>query len=159
MPKKNNGLGRGLDSLIPSDFYDEDFDSNSSESLEDVLNDKEEKTVETKVEKPIKEDINKEAKEDKKPEVISEDTEVDTKVNQDESDDLDDDLVQEHVNEVLEIVKKNPRITLWSVRSSAVFRYLRKTKPEFSISKEASSLIDEAVSKKYPDIWELFKDI
>lgn len=162
MPKKNNGLGRGLDSLIPSDFYDEDFDSNSSESLEDVLNDKEEKAVETKVEKPKENKKDKEVKEDKKPKVISEDTEdteVDTKVNQDESDDLNDDLVQEHVNEVLEIVKKNPRITLWSVRSSAVFRYLRKTKPEFSISKEASSLIDEAVSKKYPEIWELFKDI
>ncbi|MGN1363569.1 MAG: AAA family ATPase [Methanobrevibacter sp.] len=158
MPKKNNGLGRGLDSLIPSDFYDEDFDSNSSESLEDVLNDKEEKAVETKVEKPKEDKKDKEVKEDKKPKVISEDAE-DAEVNQDESDDLNDDLVQEHVNEVLEIVKKNPRITLWSVRSSAVFRYLRKTKPEFSISKEASSLIDEAVSKKYPEIWELFKDI
>mgnify|MGYP003298354371 CR=1 FL=1 len=47
-----------------------------------------------------------------------------------------------HVKEVKEIVNKNPRITLWSARSSAVFRYLRKTEPEFSISKEASTLID-----------------
>ena len=35
MAKK--GLGKGLDSLIP-DFYDEDFDSNSTKSLEDILN-------------------------------------------------------------------------------------------------------------------------
>ena len=63
-----------------------------------------------------------------------------------------------HVDEVKEIVNKNPRITLWSARSSAVFRYLRKTEPEFSISKEASTLIDEAVSKKYPEIWALFDD-
>ena len=61
-----------------------------------------------------------------------------------------------HVDEVTQIVDKNPRITLWSSRSAAVLRYLRKTEPEFSISKEASTLIDEAVSKKYPDIWELF---
>ena len=32
------GLGKGLDSLIPN-FYDEDFDSNSTQSLEDMLND------------------------------------------------------------------------------------------------------------------------
>ena len=66
---------------------------------------------------------------------------------------------QENVAEVLDIVDKNPRITLWSSRSAAVFRYLRKTEPEFSISREASILIDEAVSKKYPDIWDLFEDL
>lgn len=65
---------------------------------------------------------------------------------------------QENVAEVRQIVEKNPRITLWSSRSSAVFRYLRKTEPEFSISKEASILIEEAVSKKYPEIWKLFED-
>ena len=69
-----------------------------------------------------------------------------------------DSVVQKHVEEVLEIVRKNPRITLWSVHSSAVFRYLRKTQPEFSISNEASSLIDEVVSQKYPEIWQLFED-
>ena len=44
-------------------------------------------------------------------------------------------------------------------RSAAVFRYLRKTEPEFSISREASILIDDAVSKKYPEIWDLFEDL
>ena len=66
--------------------------------------------------------------------------------------------VKEHVAEVKEIVDKNPRITLWSSRSSAVFRYLRKTEPEFSISKEASKLIEDAVAKKYPEIWALFDE-
>lgn len=56
-------------------------------------------------------------------------------------------------------VEKNPRITLWSARSAAVLRYLKKTQPEFSISKEASELIEGAVQEKYPEIWELFKDI
>ena len=67
-------------------------------------------------------------------------------------------IQKEHVEEVKRIVNKNPRITLWSSRSSAVFRYLRKTEPEFSISKEASLLIEEAVSKKYPEIWALFDE-
>jgi hypothetical protein len=74
---------------------------------------------------------------------------------------VDDEVVDEdiNINEVLEIIEKNPRITLWSARSAAVLRYLRKTRPEFSISKEASELIDEAVSKKYPEIWDLFDNI
>jgi len=63
------------------------------------------------------------------------------------------------IEEVKEIIEKNPRITLWSTKSSAVFRYLRKTRPEFSISKEASELIDQAVSEKYPEIWKLFEDL
>ena len=67
-------------------------------------------------------------------------------------------IQEEHIAEVKQIVDKNPRITLWSSRSSAVFRYLRKTEPEFSISKEASVLIEEAVAKKYPEIWALFDD-
>ncbi len=68
----------------------------------------------------------------------------------------DDDI---RVQEVIREVKKNPRVTLWSARSAAVLRYLKKTQPEFSISKEASSLIEQAVREKYPDIWELFSEL
>ena len=183
MPRK--GLGQGLDSLIP-DFYDEDFDSNSTQSLEDMLNDIEEKTPEEEKSNGEKKNIFEELEEenDKKDdsnstsdeeieeektdelpkEIIEEDDETSENIS---SDKRDEDSIQTsqkaqinqaHVNEVKEIVDKNPRITLWSARSSAVFRYLRKTEPEFSISKEASTLIDEAVSKKYPEIWELFDD-
>ncbi|MCL2115894.1 MAG: AAA family ATPase [Methanobrevibacter sp.] len=66
---------------------------------------------------------------------------------------------KQSIDDVIKIIGKNPRITLWSAKSAAVFRYLRKTEPEFSISKEASKLIDEAVQSKYPEIWALFKDI
>ena len=38
------GLGKGLDVLIP-DFYDEDFDSNSPQSLEDLLNEEKENSI------------------------------------------------------------------------------------------------------------------
>ena len=201
MPRK--GLGKGLDSLIPN-FYDEDFDSNSPMSLEDMLNEGEEtspeveetsseepveeKNIFEEVEKEVEEESEKEEeaseekpqKEDGSDEKIEEEnvpeevevveevpepTETEDVVEEDE---VDEEIVEStpkiqvneaHVDDVKEIVNKNPRITLWSSRSSAVLRYLRKTEPEFSISKEASSLIEEAISKKYPEIWELFDDV
>lgn len=179
------GLGKGLDSLIPN-FYDEDFDSNSTQSLEDILNDIEEKDPEeeksTGEQKNIFEEIEEENEEentsapdsneneegDKTDERKEEGVEESSSASEDISGNKNpEDSVQTsqkiqvdpaHIDEVKQIVDKNPRITLWSARSSAVFRYLRKTEPEFSISKEASTLIDEAVSKKYPEIWELFDE-
>lgn len=179
MPRK--GLGKGLDSLIPQ-FYDEDFDSNSPQSLEDILNDNEDKTPdaqpskdEASENKNIFEQLEEEASEDDSDaeeakeeveDVVEEEPAEETvfeeePVIEDEEDEKtpsDIQVNEAHVDEVKEIVNKNPRITLWSSRSSAVLRYLRKTEPEFSISKEASSLIEEAISKKYPEIWELFDD-
>ena len=184
------GLGKGLDSLIPN-IYDENFDSNSPQSLEDMLKENEENTVEEVVEdiksknesddvKEIKDDeddktdsstsqgsqeVAKESPEEETEEEPSQDDQTSEDLPGDKSgeDDIQTsqklEVKQEHIDEVIEIVEKNPRITLWSSKSSAVFRYLRKTEPEFSISKEASILIEEAVSKKYPEIWELFKDL
>ena len=196
---EKKGLGKGLDSLIP-DFYNEDFDSNSPQSLEDMLNENEDSGNDVKTseneESPQKENIfeqidaemesqkeevQKEASQEEES-VEEEEEEIEEVVSQNEdteisevnktSEDNDSDIrseesvqtspevkiQEEHIAEVKQIVDKNPRITLWSSRSSAVFRYLRKTQPEFSISKEASKLIDEAVSQKYPDIWKLFED-
>ena len=171
----SRGLGKGLDSLIP-EFYDEDFDSNSAQSLEDMLNDDADESgeKEPEVEKPVEVDYDGEGNPEKDNETRISSNEDKTKdeVDISESEDLHSDKDseesvsnpqeikrQENVAEVLDIVDKNPRITLWSSRSAAVFRYLRKTEPEFSISREASILIDEAVSKKYPDIWDLFEDL
>ncbi|WP_295726286.1 AAA family ATPase [uncultured Methanobrevibacter sp.] len=171
----SRGLGKGLDSLIP-EFYDEDFDSNSAQSLEDMLNDDADESgeKEPEVEKQVEVDDDGEGNPEKDNETRISSNEDKTKdeVDISESEDLHSDKDseesvsnpqeikrQENVAEVLDIVDKNPRITLWSSRSAAVFRYLRKTEPEFSISREASILIDEAVSKKYPDIWDLFEDL
>ena len=157
------GLGKGLDSLIP-DYYDEDFDSNSTQSLEDMLNDgEEEKSVEDVIEE-VEEEIQsgeeeiQPTDEEEIPEEETDEPSQDEESEEEEDEEDIDPVVLENVKEVKEIVDKNPRITLWSSRSSAVFRYLRKTEPEFSISKEASTLIEEAVSKKYPEIWKLFED-
>lgn len=67
-------------------------------------------------------------------------------------------LNEEIIQGVLDEINKNPRISLWSAKSAAVLRYLRKTEPEFSISNEASVLIEKAVKEKYPEIWALFKE-
>ena len=162
------GLGKGLDSLFP-DIYNEDFDSNSAQSLEDMLKD-EETTVENVIEdvESKEEEVGKDDQEDSVPSTGEEEVSQDDDTSEELSGDSDSEksvqtsqeikIQKEHVEEVKRIVNKNPRITLWSSRSSAVFRYLRKTEPEFSISKEASLLIEEAVSKKYPEIWALFDD-
>ena len=161
------GLGKGLDSLIPN-FYDEDFDSNSTQTLEDMLNDvsEEEPTEEVEVqeEETVEVEIEDEGSDDEEEETgegdgSSEDLSGDSSSEETVQTSQEIEIQEEHVDEVKQIVEKNPRITLWSSRSSAVFRYLRKTEPEFSISKEASVLIEEAVAKKYPEIWALFEDL
>jgi len=62
------------------------------------------------------------------------------------------------IDAMLEDVKKNTRISFWSARTAAVLRFLRKTEPEFSISSEASLLMEEAVKEKYTEIWEMFEE-
>ncbi|MBR5502954.1 MAG: hypothetical protein IKV87_00665 [Methanobrevibacter sp.] len=95
---------------------------------------------------------------------MKEEKEESIKIIEDESKEKESDSVLSEkeellVYEVIETVEKNPRITLWSARSAAVLRYLRKTEPEFSISNEASNLIDEAIAEKYPEIWTLFNHL
>ena len=149
---KKSGLGKGLDSLIP-DFYNEDFDSNGAISLEDMLGeDKPKEEGEEDAKKTTSENTNEEISEVLDDEENNEESTQEVDVNLTDKE-------KENIEEVKKIVRKNPRITLWSSRSSCVFRYLRKTEPEFSISKEASTLIDKAVSEKYPEIWELFEEI
>jgi hypothetical protein len=54
--------------------------------------------------------------------------------------------------------KKNPKISLWSPKASAAFRFLKKTTPEFSISREAAKLLEEAVKSKYPKVWKAVEE-
>lgn len=68
-------------------------------------------------------------------------------------------LSDDKIDEIKKEIEKNPRISLWSAKSAACLRYLKKTTPEFSISNEASLILEEAIKNKYPDIWELFEDL
>lgn len=67
-------------------------------------------------------------------------------------------LSDEKVEQIKKEVEKNPRISLWSAKSAACLRYLKKTTPEFSISNEASELLEAAIKNKYPEIWKLFEE-
>ena len=68
-------------------------------------------------------------------------------------------LSDEKIQEIKDEIEKNPRISLWSAKSAACLRYLKKTTPEFSISSEASYILEEAIAKKYPEIWDIFEDL
>lgn len=145
--KKESALGRGLDALIKPDFLDEDNKGEkelqkNNEKTMDAIRESRRKVVNTPLKPKKKGNKNK----------ISIQSEIESEIKDINS--IDEGLVE---NVILE-VRKNPRISLWSAKSAAVLRLLKKTKPEFSISKEASALIEGAVKEKYPDLWEEFED-
>jgi len=67
-----------------------------------------------------------------------------------EAEAIDPSVLEKVVDEAL----KNPRVTTWSPKAAAVLRYLRKTIPEFSVSREAGELLEGAIREKYPGLWE-----
>jgi hypothetical protein len=144
--KKESALGKGLDALIKPDFVEEKkTEEKTNQKLKPQSStNKRKKGYNNNISKS-KKNISKE-KVTRQSEIESIDNEIKPSIDQN--------LVE---NVVLE-VRKNPRISLWSAKSAAVLRLLKKTKPEFSISKEASSLIEEAVKDKYPDLWDEFKN-
>jgi hypothetical protein len=133
--KKESALGRGLDALIRPEI--DETDNKFKKSELNRPNAKNSRQNKKKTTKSTKKDIT-----------------INTTTKNLEKTSFDNNLVE---NVILE-VHKNPRISLWSAKSAAVLRLLKKTKPEFSISKEASALIEEAVKNKYPDIWEVFDE-
>lgn len=68
-------------------------------------------------------------------------------------------LDDDKIDQIKKEVEKNPRISLWSAKSAACLRYLKKTTPEFSISNEASLILEDAIKNKYPEIWGLFEEL
>jgi hypothetical protein len=49
-------------------------------------------------------------------------------------------------------------IAVWSPKISAVMWYLKKTTPEFSISDEARTILEEGLEKKYPELFQRVKE-
>jgi hypothetical protein len=134
--KKESALGRGLDALIRIDPEEEKKPEETQKSSVKPSSRTSKPKNSNRKTTPKKHSTTKGSK-----------SEI-----QDNS--IQEDLVDSVINEV----NKNPRISLWSAKSAAVLRLLKKTKPEFSISKEASSLIEDAVKDKYPELWEVFED-
>jgi outer membrane biosynthesis protein TonB len=151
--KRESALGRGLDALIRTQPVEEPEEKEQDVESETPAEEekptqrktlpakKTRKPAKTSRKTPEKAQKPKAPKAKKEPETASEDFNVDSQL----------------LEEVMAEVAKNPRISLWSAKSAAVLRYLRKTKPAFSISKEASALIEDAVKEKYPDLWEIFE--
>ena len=53
---------------------------------------------------------------------------------------------------------KKQTIAIWSPKISAIMWYLKKTTPEFSISDEARTILEEGLAKKYPELYHKVKD-
>ena len=51
--------------------------------------------------------------------------------------------------------KERPRVSFWSPRVSAILYCLKKTIPDFSKSEEVETLLEEALSERYPELYKL----
>jgi hypothetical protein len=53
---------------------------------------------------------------------------------------------------------KKQTIAIWSPKISAIMWYIKKTTPEFSISDEARTILEEGLEKKYPELFQKVKE-
>jgi hypothetical protein len=67
-------------------------------------------------------------------------------------------LMDEVLKRSIEEARKSPKLSVWSPKASAVLKFLKKTTPEFSISREAAKLLEEAVKSKHPEIWKAVEE-
>ncbi|MGD9566665.1 MAG: hypothetical protein AB7V64_11015 [Methanothrix sp.] len=144
MSAKRRGLGKGVDALF-SAGEDEPAEASEDPGLaSSKLEDKSSKLEVLSSESEL---------EDRGSKLKVESSELEVKSSKLEGTSYNHDTMKIAIREA----DKNPRITLWSPVSSAMLKYLRKTIPEFSISEEASQLLEEAIVRKYPGIYEGIK--
>ena len=158
-------LGRGLEALLSGEDVKVITDKSVSDKLEDdkTISDQLEKdTVITKPEVETVEEImtiNKlegdksKGRAETNESVINESVIIETII----SDKLR--IDNNTILKALEEGRKNPRVVVWNPKSSVALRILKKTIPEFSISYEASKLLESAIKEKYPEIWKIVEDI
>jgi len=58
----------------------------------------------------------------------------------------------------IEEARKNPKISIWNPKVAAVLKVLKKTTPEFAMSREASKLLEEAIKSRYPELWKAVEE-
>ena len=170
--KRENALGKGLDALIRRDYLEEEerLEEKTEEPVKEIKPAKTEEAA--KESKEPKETKGREEAKNTKTRGSKEFDEVQSKEHEKDegSEEFEKggsetsteiktlNVDEKVVEDVLLEVHKNPRISLWSARSAAVLRFLKKTKPEFSISNEASLLIEAAVKDRHPDLWRIFEE-
>lgn len=159
---KSTGLGLGLDALIKAKTKPVE-ERGANGGNDSILEADEESEVSVTKKEDIPETPKKRSRKSKnsskKSKAPQKSSSAESSKNSTKKDSSASSTDSQRVEAVLNEVRKNPRISLWSARSAAVLRYLKKTQPEFSISNEASKLIEEAVKEKYPEIWDIFDDI
>jgi hypothetical protein len=62
------------------------------------------------------------------------------------------------LQQALDEADAKSKITIWNPEVSAVLRYMQLTTVRYSMSKEASTLLEKAVKKAYPDVWRAVKE-
>ncbi len=60
----------------------------------------------------------------------------------------------ELLDRAVEHALRNPRVSVHSPLTSAVMRYLKLERPNFSISSELREVLEKAVKEKYPELAE-----
>lgn len=61
---------------------------------------------------------------------------------------------------MVEALKVDPRITVYSQKGARVLSYLKNTVPNFSKSQVAREILEEAIKARWPEIWaRLEKDV
>jgi len=156
--RKRSGsrLGKGLNALIPGEVSDE---LEGGEVISDkVISDK--MKSETVISEAVKTDHVKTepvARETCEEDVLGEKVVSDMKSGAVVSDARS--MVANFPEEVVERAvsegEKNPRVVVWSPKASVAMRILKKTIPEFSISKVTSEILEEGIRERYPEVWEI----
>jgi hypothetical protein len=66
-------------------------------------------------------------------------------------------MSQDIISRAVSDAKRSPRISTWSPVAVSTLKFLRMTQPQFSMSDEMRTLIEEALAKKYPTLVEKVK--
>lgn len=66
-------------------------------------------------------------------------------------------MSQDAIARAVSDAKRSPRISTWSPVAVSTLKFLRMTQPQFSMSDEMRTLIEEGLAKKYPKLVERVK--
>jgi hypothetical protein len=66
-------------------------------------------------------------------------------------------MSQDIISRAVSDAKRSPRISTWSPVAVSTLKFLRMTQPQFSMSDEMRTLIEEGLAEKYPKLVERVK--
>jgi hypothetical protein len=66
-------------------------------------------------------------------------------------------MSQDAISRAVSDAKRSPRISTWSPVAVSTLKFLRMTQPQFSMSDEMRTLIEEGLARKYPKLVERVK--